>query len=641
MKLAMKPLWAMWLVAVAAAAAAAGAHAQAAAATAKAALGASANGAALERAPPNVEPAKKILRVAFNTAETGFDPAQISDIYSRTITPHIFEGLYQYDHLARPVRIKPLTAAAMPEVSADFRAWTIKLKPGIFFADDPAFKGPNANGRRELVAQDYVYAFLRIADPALKSQLWSWIETFGIAGLAEARAEAVKQKKAWDYVREVEGVRALDRYTIQFKLNEARPRFLEGIAASDLLGGISREVVEFYGDKIAEHPVGTGPFRLKQWRRSSLIVLERSPHYRDMRYDAQPAADDAEGQAILAKFKGRKLPMVDEVHVSIIQETQPQWLSFLNGQSDVIAGKTGSVPGEFISAAMPNGRVAPNLARKGIQAKSQVSPDVTIVYFNMEDPVVGGYTPDKVALRRAIGLSIDIEREIRIVRRGQGIPAQSPVVPHTNGYDPKFKSENGDYDPARAMALLDLYGYVDKDGDGYRDLPDGAPLLITHATQPDLIYRQFDEQWQKNLERIGIRTKFQVGQWPEQLKQARAGKLQVWSLGSSATSPDGQGVFQRLHGPQSGNQNLARFKLPEFDAIYDKLSQLPDGPEREALFREAKMIAVAYLPYKANVHRISTDMWHPWVSGFRRPVFWNEWWHMVDVDVAMRSKVLK
>jgi ABC-type transport system substrate-binding protein len=580
---------------------------------------------------------KKVLRVAFNTPETGFDPAQISDIYSRTITPHIFEALYNYDHLARPAKIKPLTAVAMPEVSADWRIWTIKVKQGIYFADDPAFKGK----RRELVAQDYVYAIKRTADPALKSQLWSWVETFKIVGLEDYRRALIADKKPFDYDREVEGLRALDRYTLQFKLADPNPRFLESIAASDLLGGVAREVVEYYGDRIAEHPVGTGPFRLAQWRRSSLIVLERSPTYREVRYDAEPADDDIEGQAILAQFKGRRLPMIDEVQVSVVQEEQPRWLSFLNGQIDMLAGAYGSVPQSFITLAMPNGKVAPNLAKRGIQGKAQVTSDVTMVYFNMEDPVVGGYTPEKVALRRAINLAYDVEREIRVIRRGQAIPAQSQVVPHTTGYAPAFKSENGDFSPARAQALLDLYGYIDKDGDGWRDLPDGSPLVITRATQPEQIYRQFDELWKRNLEAIGIRTTFQTAQWPEQLKQARAGKLQVWSLGSLAASPDGQGAFQRLHGPQAGGQNLARFNLPEFNAIYDKLSQLPDGPERLELFRRAKMLAIAYAPYKAIVHRIATDMWHPWVSGFRRPLFWQEWWHMVDVDVALRDRVLK
>ena len=588
-------------------------------------------GTALAQAPA-ADTQRKVLRVAFRSAETGFDPAMISDLYSRTITPHIFEALYSYDHLARPAKFKPLTAVGMPEISADFRTWTIKLQPGIYFADDPAFKGK----KRELVAQDYVYAIQRIADPANKSQLWTWVETFGLVGLVEYRKQTVEGKKPFDYNRTIEGVRALDRYTIQYKLDEARPRFIESIAGSDLMGGQAREVVEFYGDTIAEHPVGTGPFRLKQWRRSSLIVLEKSPDYRDMRYDAEPAPDDAEGQAMLAKFKGRKLPMIDEVQISIIQEAQPFWLSFLNGQLDAIAGQTGSVPGEFITQAMPNGKLAPNLAKRGIQARRNINSDSGMVYYNMEDPVVGGYTPDKIALRRAINLAQDIEREIRTIRRGQAIPAQSPVSPNTTGYDPTFKSENSDYNPARAKALLDLYGYVDKDGDGWRDLPDGKPLLILRATQPEQINREFDTLWQKNLEAIGIRTTFQTSQWAEHLKQARAGKLQVWSLASSAAGLDGHSAFARLHGKQSGSQNLARFKLPELDVILEKMDAMPDGPERLELFRQVKLLSVAYAPYKNTVHRISTDMLQPWVIGFRRPTFWQEWWHMVDIDNSLR-----
>ncbi|MDH4287531.1 MAG: ABC transporter substrate-binding protein [Aquincola sp.] len=577
---------------------------------------------------------RKVLHVAFRSAETGFDPSMISDLYSRTVTPHIFEALYGYDHLARPAKFRPVTAIGMPEVSADFKTWTIRIQPGIFFADDPAFKGK----RREMVAQDYVYAFQRIADPINKSQLWSWVETFGLVGLNEYRSEVIADKKRFDYDRPIEGVRAIDRHTIQFKLKESRPRFLSSIAGSDLLGAQAREVVEFYGDSVAEHPVGTGPFRLKQWRRSSLIVLERNPDYRDVRYDAEPAADDAEGQAILARLKGRKLPMIDEVHIAIISEAQPFWLSFLNGQLDAIAGQTGSVPGEFITVAMPNGKIAPFLAQRGIQAKRQVNSDSGLVYYNMEDPVVGGYTPDKIALRRALNLAQDMDAEIRTIRRGQAIPAQSPVSPNLYGYDPAFKSENSDYDPARAKALLDMYGYIDRDGDGWRELPDGKPLVIVRSTQPEQVNREFDTLWKKNLDAIGVKTTFNVGKWAEQLKSARAGKLQVWSLASSAADPDGQGAFQRFHGPQAGGQNLARFKNAELDAIYDRMDVLPDGPERLELFRRAKEIAVAYAPYKNTVHRISTDMWYPWVIGFRRPLFWQEWYHMVDIDLSKKPR---
>ncbi|MDH4050384.1 MAG: ABC transporter substrate-binding protein, partial [Rubrivivax sp.] len=519
--------------------------------------------------------------------------------------------------------------------------WTVRVKPGIHFAADPAFKGLKPGERRELTARDYVYSILRTADPANRSELWTWIASLKIVGLAAKRQRHLDDKTAFDYASEPEGLRTLDRYTLQIRLEEPNPRFLETLASNDLLGAVAHEVVDFYGDRIGEHPVGTGPFRLKSWRRSSQIVLERNPDYREVFYDAEPAADDADGQAILARMRGKRLPIVDEVRIAIIDEDQPLWLSFLNGEIDALASKYGSVPGNFVTQAMPGGKLAPNLAKRGIVGKQAVNSDIAITYFNMEDPVVGGYTPEKVALRRAIGLGMDGEREIRIIRRGQAIPAQSNIVPFTTGYDPHFKSEGGDHDPARAMALLDLYGYLDRDGDGWRELPDGSPLELVKATQPEQINRQYDELFRKDMQAIGLRVRFETGQWPEQLKKARAGKLQIWALGSSASGTDGQSALFRLHGPQSGGQNLARFRLPAFDALFDRMTSLPDGPEREALFLQAKKIAIAYMPYKPTVHRISTDLWYPWLIGYRRPQFWNEWWHLVDVDMDLRAQAMQ
>jgi ABC-type transport system substrate-binding protein len=572
--------------------------------------------------------AKKVFRYAFQIAETGFDPAQISDIYSRTVTPHIFESLYTYDPLALPVKIVPLTAAALPEASADFRTWTIRLKPGIHFADDAAFKGK----RRELVAEDYVYSFKRFADPALKSPMWAYLEEQGLEGLAEQRQRALQDKTPFDYDRPVAGLRALDRYTLQLKLKAPRPRLLETLAASDLFGAVAREVVEAHGGDIVAHPVGTGPFVLKQWRRSSLIVLEKNPGYRERYYESEPRPDDAEAQAILARFKGRRLPMIDRVEVSIIEESQPRWLSFAGAEHDLID----RVPPEFVNVALPGGTLAPNLSKQGLKLYRSLAADSAFTFFNMEDATLGGYTAERVALRRALSLALDIGREIGMVRRGQAIVAQSMVLPHTSGYDAAFKSENGDHDPARAMALLDLFGYTDKDGDGWRDMPDGSPLVIEVATQPDALSRQYDELWKSNLDRVQIRTRFFPGKWPEQLKQARAGKLQLWMLGTTANTPDGIGALQRLYGPQSGNQNMSRFKLPEFDALYERMQVLPDGPEREALFLQAKRLQAAYMPMKTHVHRIVNDIAQPWVSGYRRPLFRQEFWHLIDVDALHR-----
>jgi ABC-type transport system substrate-binding protein len=568
---------------------------------------------------------KKVFRYAFRIAEAGFDPAKISDLYSRTITPHIFESLYQYDPLARPAKVRPLTAAGMPEVSADYRTWTVKLRPGIYFASDPAFKGQ----RRELVAEDYVYSMKRFADPANNSPAWPSVESAEILGLREARQAAADGKQPFDYARPIEGLRALDRYTIQYKLRDPSPRFITNyLAATDLHGAVAREVVDFYGAEIPGHPVGTGPFKLVQWRRSSLIALERSPDFREVLYDAEPAADDAEGQAILKRLKGRKLPMIDRVEVSIIDENQPRWLTFLQQRSDFLE----EVPPEFIALAMPGGKVAPNLARQGVQGFRMVRADIAFTYFNMEDPVVGGYTPDKVALRRAIGLAIDVPREIALVRRNQAIVAQSMYMPNTSGYEPSFRSENGEYSPAKAKALLDLYGYVDKDGDGWRDLPDGSPLVLNKSTQPDQANRQLDEQWARNMKAINVRIRFLPAKFQENLKAGRAGSLQMWGLGLLAAEFDSQASLNSVDSRHLGGNNYARFKLPAMDALIDKATVLPDGPERVALFKQAQRLTIAYMPYKVHVHRYINDLAHPWVVGYRRPVFWQDFWQYIDID---------
>jgi ABC-type transport system substrate-binding protein len=571
-------------------------------------------------------PPKKVLRYAFRIAETSFDPAKVSDLYSRIITPHIFEGLYGYDHLARPSRIKPLTAAGMPEMSADFRVFTIRIRPGIYFADDPAFKGQ----RRELVAQDYVYAFKRFADPAVKSPTFGGLEEQGFVGLNAYRRQVLDTREPFDYDREIPGLRALDRYTLRLETEQPRPRLIETLATGDLYAAVAREVVQHYGNQLDGHPVGTGPFVLKQWRRSSFIALERNPGYRERFYDAEPAPGDAEGQALAARFKGRRLPMIDRVEISVIEENQPRWLSFLNGQQNFLE----RVPEDFIGQALPGGKLAPNLARRGLQASTTLYPEGTFVVFNMKDPVVGGYSAEKVALRRAIALATDVAREIALVRRGRAVPAQSPLVPHTTGFDPAYKAEMSDHDPARAKALLDLYGYVDRDGDGWRDAPDGGPLVLNRATQPDQSSRQLDELWQKSLQAVGLKVVLKPAKWPENLKAMQAGTLQIWALGSLASQPDGQSALQRLYSPSAGGANIAHFKLPAYDALYERLQALPNGPERDALFREAKRIAAVYVPYKYHVHRIYTDLSQPGLVGYRRPLFWQNWWEYMDIEPA-------
>lgn len=573
--------------------------------------------------------ATKLLRYAFPIAETGFDPAQISDGYSRTIAAAMFEAPLTYDYLARPAQVKPQTAAAMPEPSDNYRVWTFRLKPGIHFVDDPAFKG----ARRELVAEDYLYSIKRHYDPKFKSPNLGQMERLRILGLSELRQKVLKDKSPFPYDTPVEGLKLLDRYSFQLRLAEPAPRLPYAFADAGMIGAVAREVVEMYGDKIMAHPVGTGPFQLAEWRRSSKIVLVRNPNFREQIYDEQAPADDARSQAIAARFKGRRLPMVDRVEVSIVEEAQPRLLGFLNAEHDLLD----RVPPELSPNVIPHNRLAPNLAKRGIELDRISAGDITYSYFAMENPVIGGYTPDKVALRRAIALAYDNAAELTLVRKGQAEPAQSIVPPTTTAYDPAFKSEISAHSVARARALLDLYGYVDKDGDGFRDQPDGQPLKIEYSSQTDQASRSLQDLWRKAFGVLNIRVEFKVAKWPEQLKASRAGKLMMWGVAWSATMPDPTYFLDLMYGPSKGQANHARFDLAEYNRLFLQQAALPDGPERLALIERMKRIGVAYMPYKINGHRFASDLTHPWVIGYRRHPFMREFWRYVDIDPAQQA----
>ncbi len=568
----------------------------------------------------------KTLRYAFLIAETTFDPAQVSDLYSRTVIAGIFDAPYEWEFFALPTRMRPATAVALPEISEDFKTFTIRIKPGIHFADDPAFKGQ----KRELVAEDYVYALKRHYDPRWKSPNLYLLENAKILGLTELRKKAIDGKVPFDYDTPVEGLRVLDRYTFQIRLGVSTPRLMQNFADGSFVGAVAREVIETYGDKIGEHPVGTGPYRLAEWKRSSRIVLEKNPNFREVFYDETPPAGDPRLAKVAAQFKGRRLPFLDRVVISIIEEPQPRWLAFLNEEHDMLD----QLPFDFAPTVIPNNRLAPHLAKKGIGMTRTARPDVSMAFFNMEHPLVGGYEPHKVALRRAISLAVDVDREIRLVRRGQAIPAQGPMAPTTFGYDANFKSTLSEFSPARAKALLDMHGYVDKNRDGWREQPDGQPLVLRYATQPDQQSRQLIELWQKNMTAVGLKIEFDTQKWPENLKASRSGKLMMWGVGWLAGAPDADTFLALGYGPNKGGANHARFNLPAYNALYERQRALPDGPERLAVMREAARTMVAYMPYKVQVHRYVTDLTQPWVLGYQRNNYVREFWKYVDIDTA-------
>ena len=568
----------------------------------------------------------KVLRVSFPVDVTGFDPQAVSDAYSSRINRAIFDSLLQYDFLKRPYELAPATAESLPTITDGGRTIVFQLKKGIFFAQDPAFKGKP----RELVAEDYVYSWKRLLDPNLAAP-WSLLLNGKLVG-ADAVVAKAKTAGKFDYDARIEGLLAPDRYTLQVKLLQPDYILIEDMTTPPM-AAVAREVVEMYGDpktgRTMDHPVGTGAYMLKDWRRGSKITLAANPGFRDEFY---PVGKDArESPAVLANAD-KRLPLIGQVDVSIIEESNPRLLAFKSRQLDYL-----HLPLDLTTSVLENGAPKPEYTKQNITHMRGLEPAYFYTYFNMDDPVVGGYTPDRIALRRALAMGYNVPDEIRIIRQGQAIPANQAMAPGLLGHDPNAPRMNA-YNPAAARALLDRFGYKDRDGDGYRELPDGRPLVLIKGSTTDTEGRLFDEVWKKSMDAIGIRIEFIKQKWPDLLKMSQAGKLQMWTVGRSSGVRDGGTALENLATKNIANtMNDSRFSLPDYDRLFEQSRLLPDSPERTALYRRMSELISGYAPLLLGVYRYENLLVYPWVLGFKYNAFMVHPWKFLDIDMARRN----
>ena len=571
----------------------------------------------------------KTLRVTFQVAETGFDPTRTSDYYSGQVIEAIFDRLLTYDYLARPAKLVPSAAESLPQVTDNGKTYTFKVKKGIYFTPDPAFKGK----RRELTAEDYAYSIKRFFDPRNRSP-YTFLYEGKIVGLDELGAQARKTGR-FDYDAKVAGLEVPDRYTLRIHLREPDYGFPH-IIAFDLSGAVAREVIEAYGEDTSAHPVGTGPYRLKQYTRSSKIILEANPDYRGMVWDFQPG-DDPLDREIAAQMKGKKLPVIGNVEISIMEETQSRWLAFEKGETDMEYQLWDLSP-TFMAE---DGRLRPQFAKRGIKLGRSVDPEITYAYFNMLDKIgdqpnpVGGYSREKIALRRAIAMAYKVDDQIRIIRKGQSIKAEYPIPPGIAGHDPNYRSSIP-YDPKTANALLDRFGYR-KGTDGYRTLPDGKPLLIRYSSTPSEVARQFDELMKRSLDSIGIRLEIHKDRFPDLIKLERRCRLMMRGAAWIADTPDGDNFMQLLYGPNTFQSNNGCYQSPQFDKLYEKSRTLPDGPERNQLYRQMGRVMEAHTAWIMMDSRYRNVLLHPQVIGFKKHPILHQEWMYYDLDPKVRQ----
>ncbi len=405
----------------------------------------------------------------------------------------------------------------------------------------------------------------------------------------------------------IAGLQTPDRHTTAIRLKGPDLNFSH-VLAFPLAGAVARGAIAAYGDEAASHPVGSGPFRLKRYTRSSKIVLEANPGYRER------------------IWQGKRLPMIGGVEVSIMEETQSRWLAFQKGETD-IEYQLSEVAPTFMTE---EGALRPEFARRGIRLDRSVDPEITYLYFNMQERIgghpnpVGGLGKERIALRRAIAMAYKVDDEIRIIRKGQAIRAHFPVPPGVAGHDARYRS-GIPYDPPAANALLERFGYR-KGRDGYRSLPSGEPLVIRYSSTPTERDRQFDELMKRSLDSIGVRLEIHKDRFPELIKQENQCRLMMRAAAWIADYPDGDNFMQLLYGPNTGQSNNACYQSPEYDRRYEKSRRLSDGAERSRLYREMARLMEAHTVWLLLDSRYRNALLQPRVRGFtKHPVLHAEW----------------
>ena len=564
---------------------------------------------------------KMVRYMALGARVRGMDPMDIGDTTSSGLASQIFECLYQYHYLKRPYELIPCLAADFPEVSDDGLTYTFRLRQDVFFADDPCFTATEGRGR-QLLANDLIYAWKRIADVKNISKNW-WVFEGRIVGLDEFRkyTRQLGPGEEPDYDRAIEGLQTPNDLTLVVKLTKPWPQILYLLAHLPT-APVAREAVEYYGKTLHNHPVGTGPYKLKEWKRGSRIVMVRNPGFRKELYPTEGAAGDRE--AGLLQDAGQSLPFVDEARWQLIIEDHPRWLTFMRGRLDA-----SGIPKDFYSQAIDPGRkLNPQMRAKGIILKKFRDPSTYWYGFNMEDPVVGKNKP----LRQAMSMAINRPEYIDIFTNNRAEVAGGPIPPLFREYDPEAVNPNCQFNPARAKELLEQAKQIN-----------GGELPKITISMPgtDTFFRQVGEYLTRSMAQVGLEVEIDYLNWPSFQNQVKTKSIQVFSMGWVADYPDPENFMQLFYSKNiSPGPNNFNYRNPEFDVLYEQAAAMPDSSERVQLYRQMEEIVREDCPAIFLVHGVAFVLHYDWLENYKPHVFGYGLLKYQKVDVEARRKAV-
>lgn len=549
----------------------------------------------------NPDPNDTVLYSTHSAKVRGLDPGDIGDVTSTIIASQMIECLYQYHYLKRPYELIPALAEDMPSASKDGLVYTIKIKKGVRFYDDACFK--NGKGR-ELKAGDFVFAWKRIADIKYLSKNW-WIFDNKIVGLDEFRqySKACKTAADVDYNTPVEGLQTPDDYTLVIRLKKPWPQIVYLLAHLPT-APMAKEAVDYYRKDIINHPVGTGPYMLKLWHKGSYIEMVKNPTFRDEYYPSEGEPNDA-NNGLLADA-GRKLPLTNRLISVLIHEDPPQWFLFLQGKIDV----SGIPKDNFSQAIDQRQRLTPEMRARNIKLLNYRDPDTYWLGFNMEDEVLGKNLP----LRMALSCAVNREKYIELFTNNRCEPAYGFIPPLMSSYNPDIRNiAQTDYDVQRAGRLVKE---AEKIHGGK------LPTLTLAMPSADAVARQEGDFYKSCFSEAGLEVEIDYMDWPTFQEKIKTKSAQMFALGWIGDYPDPENFLQLFYSKNaSPGSNNFNYSNPQFDAIYEQVSVMPDGPERDALYKKAEEIVVKDCPAVFLLHGVAFVLSHDWAYNIKPHAF--------------------
>jgi len=595
---------------------------------------------------------KVVNYTTYGATVKSLDPATCGDVTSAVIQGNIYEGLYWYHYLKRPLEIVPQLADGMPEISDDGLTYTIKIKRGVKYSRNPCF-GKNPDGTyktRTVRAADFVLAFKRVADYHINTGL-AWAFLSGrIVGLDEWRKKS-KSYPAGDFSRydlPVEGLKALDDYTFQIKLRKKFPQMMY-VLAMHVYAPIPREAVDYWlgteddgkggrrpipiNKRVCEFRdyrmvVGTGPYMFKEFVRKNRIVLVRNPDFRNQYYPTEGAPGDKE-KGLLADA-GKKVPFIDVIRYDYVAESYSAWMRFLTKQTDSCG-----IPKEvFKSVITPGKKLGEKWRKRGIRLYTYSPPVIYWLVFNMEDPIVGA----SKSLRQALCLAYDVENHIKILYNGRGKRA-------TNILPSLFKEHDlagpGPYYRLDLQAAKRKLEQAKKELARQGKLINGKiPQLRLDLPGNDRAAYRMGEFVQQQFRKLGIDLKVIGNDWATLQEKVNNKRCQIYAMGWHADYPDPENFLQLFYSPNiAKGTNNANYSNPEYDRLYERARVLPDCPERRKLYVKMVRIISEDCPVLLLSEPISFFLTYKWMKNIKPHPVGYGYTRFRRIDTALRKKM--